>query len=167
MTMSTAAKILNACRTHSTDPEDRLFDLRLTPRPRQGSMQRHDGPLKEEDMPDLPVHDTEGACSLAEQDAAARNAEFVDVVERGLRHRERPSDCTVRLVFDNWDALDQNIRELARRESQCCGFFSFDIEVTGDDIVLQVNAPPENVAYLHKLYEATDPQRIAGRSGSR
>lgn len=117
-------------------------------------------------MPQLPVHDAGASCSLTEEDAAQRNAESADVVERGLRHRERPSDTTVRLVFENRDGLDDDLRELARRESQCCGFFSFDIDVTDEDVLLQVNAPREKVAYLHSLYEATDPRRIRGRSGS-
>ena len=110
-------------------------------------------------MPRLPIHDAGASCSLADHEVAQRNAEFADVVERGLHHRERPSDCTVRLVFANRDGLDDDIHELARRESQCCGFFSFHIDVTGDDIVLQVDAPPEKVAYLDALYEATDAQR--------
>lgn len=117
-------------------------------------------------MSQLPVHDAGASCSLTEQDAAQRNAEFADVVERGLRRRERPSHSTVRLVFHNRNGMEDDIRELADREAQCCGFFSFHLQVTGDDILLHVSAPPEKVAYLHMLYEATDPQRIAGRSGS-
>jgi len=110
-------------------------------------------------MPQLPVHDAGASCSLTEEDAAQRNAEFADVVQRGLRHRERPSDTTVRLVFENRDGLDDDLRELARRESQCCGFFSFDIDVRDDDIVLEVAAPEDKINYLDELYRATDPQR--------
>lgn len=108
-------------------------------------------------MPQLPLHDAGASCSLDEHDAKQRNAEFADVVARGLRHRERPSDYRVRLVFENRQGLGDDIRQLARRESQCCGFFSFDLDTTGENIVLQVTAPPDKFAYLDALYEATDP----------
>lgn len=50
---------------------------------------------------------------------ARRNAEFADMVKRGLRHRRKTPDGTVRLVFDNTEGMESDIRALAERESRC------------------------------------------------
>lgn len=113
-------------------------------------------------MRQLPIHDGGASCDLDDQGAARRNVEFADVVERGLRDRKRTSG-SVRLTFDRKDGLEDDLRELVRRESECCAFFSFDVDVTGGVIFLEVAAPTEKDAYLEALYRATDPQRRADR----
>lgn len=114
-------------------------------------------------MGQLRIHESGGSCTLDEQGAARRNAEFADVVnKRGLRHRRKTPEGTVRLVFDNTDGMESDIRALAERESQCCGFFSFDVQVSRDDVVLQVDAPADKAEYLDMLYQAADPDRPAG-----
>ena len=114
-------------------------------------------------MPQLPLHDAGRSCNLDEAGAARRNAEFADVVERGLRGRSRTSEGSVRLVFENKEGMESDIRGLAERESQCCGFFSFDIDVGEDAVVLKVRAPADKAEYLDMLYEATDPDRPTWR----
>ncbi len=113
-------------------------------------------------MPQLPIHDGGASCNLDEQGAAQRNAEFADVVQRGLRHRKRTPD-RVWLTFERKEGLEEDIRELVQRESQCCGFFSFDVAVGEGDIVVEVTAPAGKTAYLDALYRATDPQQRGGR----
>lgn len=109
------------------------------------------------------MHDSGGSCTLDEQGAARRNAEFADVVKRGLRDRRKTPEGTVRLVFDNTEGMESDIRALAERESQCCGFFSFDVRVTNDDVVLEVDAPSDSAEYLDMLYQAAEPDRPAGK----
>ncbi len=113
-------------------------------------------------MQQVPIHDGGASCNLDEQGAARRNVEFADVVERGLRDRQRTSGG-VRLTFDRKEGLEDDLRELVRRESECCAFFSFDVDVTEGFIVLEVAAPTEKDAYLDALYRATDPQRRGDR----
>ena len=105
------------------------------------------------------LHDRGASCTLDDQAAVRRNAEFADVIERGLRHRGRTPEGVVRLVFINKEGMEADIRALARRESECCGFFSFDVDVNDDDIVLRVAAPHDKTDYLDELYRATDPER--------
>ena len=105
------------------------------------------------------LHDRGTSCTLDDQAAARRNAEFADVIARGLRHRGRTPEGVVRLVFINKQGMEADIRALAGRESECCGFFSFDVDVSDDDIVLQVAAPDDKAEYLDTLYRATDPER--------
>lgn len=112
-------------------------------------------------MKQLPIHDGGASCGLDERGAARRNAEFAEVVEYGLRARQRIAG-RVRLIFQRKNGLEEDIRELVRRESQCCGFFAFDVTVGEDDILVEVTAPPDKMAYLDALYRATDPPRRTG-----
>lgn len=110
-------------------------------------------------MSQLPIHDGGASCNLDEQGADHRNVEFADVVERGLRDRKR-TPGGIRLTFDRkTEGLEEDIRELVRRESQCCGFFSFDVVVGDGDIVLDVTAPAGKSPYLDALYRAIHPHR--------
>lgn len=108
-------------------------------------------------MQQLPVHDAGASCDLDEQGAARRTIEFADVVRRGLRDRERTQD-RVRLTFEREPGLEEDLRGLIRRESECCAFFSFDIDAAGDVITVEVTAPSEKEAYVDALYRGTDPQ---------
>lgn len=113
-------------------------------------------------MPQLPIHDGGAACKLDEQGAKRRNVEFADVAERGLRDRKR-TPHGVRLIFESDVRLEDDVRELVDRESRCCGFFSFDVDVTEDAIVVDLSAPADKDAYLDALYKATDLQQRNGR----
>lgn len=108
----------------------------------------------------LPVHDGGASCKLDEQGAHQRNLEFADVVERGLTSRERTEDGAVLLTFAKRRGLEDDLRELIRRESQCCGFFTFEVDSSGDEIAIRVEAPAENSDYLDELYRSTRPAQV-------
>jgi hypothetical protein len=42
-------------------------------------------------------------------------------------------------------------RDLARRESECCAFFTFEFESIGNDVVMHIGVPPEHVEVLDAL----------------
>jgi hypothetical protein len=42
-------------------------------------------------------------------------------------------------------------RDLAARESECCSFFSFEFESAGDDVVMHVGVPPQQVEVLDAI----------------
>lgn len=108
-------------------------------------------------MQQMPVHDGGASCELDLEGARQRNLEFADVVERGLVSRERPERSVVRLTFKKEEGLEQDLRELARRESECCGFFTFHLYRSDGTIVLRVESPSDKTAYLDELYRATEP----------
>ncbi len=110
-------------------------------------------------MRQLPLHDGGASCTLDEQAAARRNIEFADVVQRGLRNRDRTDDGEVLLTFRKRRGMEDDVRELLERESACCGFFTFDIHVEDDHIQVRVAAPDDKDDYLDALYRATDPDR--------
>ncbi len=108
-------------------------------------------------MNQLPIHDPGDACDLDERGARQRNVEFADVVERGLLSRGRTQEGAVRLAFEKTDELEADLRELIRRESQCCAFFAFDIDSSDHQITVRVDAPDDKHTYLDELYRATEP----------
>jgi hypothetical protein len=90
-------------------------------------------------------------CTLAgRQQQEKRVAEFRDA----FVHLERtePLDGAFRWHFRNEPGLERQLRELARREHECCRFFDFRIHSEGGDfIVWEVRAPDEAAAVLKEL----------------
>jgi hypothetical protein len=44
--------------------------------------------------------------------------------------------------------VETDARDLARRESECCSFFTFEFESVGDDLVMRVSVQPAHVDVL-------------------
>jgi len=42
-------------------------------------------------------------------------------------------------------------RDLARRESECCSFFTFEFEPAGNEVTMHITVSPERVAVLDAL----------------
>lgn len=117
-------------------------------------------------MRQLPVHDGGASCTVDEQGAARRNVEFADIARRGLRHRDRTDDGDVRLTFDKDEQLEEAVRQVFARESECCAFFTFDIRDKGGELVVTATAPDDKADYLDALYHATDPDRTPDGTGT-
>ena len=47
--------------------------------------------------------------------------------------------------------VEASARDLARRESECCSFFAFGFDTAGDDVVMRVGVPPEQVGVLDAI----------------
>ncbi len=54
--------------------------------------------------------------------------------------------------------VESAARDLARRESECCSFFTFEFDSAGEDVVMHIGVPPEQIAVLDAI-EA----RVTGR----
>ena len=88
------------------------------------------------------------ACTLPTADRPLRVAEFDDLltfVVRTDRRQPQRLDLVLRRI------VEAPARDLARRESACCSFFTFEFESTGDDLVMHIGVPPEHVAVLDAL----------------
>lgn len=94
-------------------------------------------------------------CTLAgQQQQDQRVAEF----RNAFVHLERtePFDGGFRWHFRNEPGLETELRELARREHECCRFFDFRIHRQGDVIVWEVRAPEQAAGVLHEFMRFPD-----------
>ena len=88
------------------------------------------------------------ACTLPTAERPLRVAEFEDLFALVLRStRHEPTRLDLVVPSD----IEVSARDLARRESDCCSFFIFDFEPAGDDVVMHVSVPPEQVGVLDAI----------------
>src|SRR5687767_2472096 len=73
------------------------------------------------------------ACTLGAGELTARIAEFRELFTKLVR--TEPIEGGYRWSFRVENGLEEHIRDLARREHECCRFFDFAIRVDGDTIV--------------------------------
>jgi hypothetical protein len=88
------------------------------------------------------------ACTLPTTERPLRVAEFDDLFT-AVRRSERALPTRLDLVVPR--DIEAAARDLARRESECCSFFTFDFESVGDDVVMHIGVPPEHVEVLDAL----------------
>jgi MerR family copper efflux transcriptional regulator len=91
------------------------------------------------------------ACSLTAGDQAGRRLEFDAILGRGLLAREM-TPRGIRLRFRASPGLRQDLVDLTHREKECCPFFDFRIEANGDELLLDVSAPPEARPVIEQLF---------------
>jgi hypothetical protein len=79
---------------------------------------------------------TEGApiaCTLDSDAIALRMGEFAELFRAALIGRET-TDQGIRFRFATAPGVEEQVRDLARREQSCCSFFRFAIRVHGDEV---------------------------------
>ena len=96
---------------------------------------------------------TPDACTLPTTERPVRIAEFEDLFAHVLR-ASRPDSTRLELLVPN--DIEATARELARRESQCCTFFTFEFEAVGGDVVMRVGVPPEQSGVLDAIEARVD-----------
>ena len=95
------------------------------------------------------------ACTLPTTERPLRVAEFDDLFAYVVRSaRREPTRLDLVLPSD----VEAAARDLARRESECCSFFTFEFESAGEDVVMHIGVPPEQITVLDAI-EA----RVTGR----
>ncbi|MFF7203534.1 hypothetical protein [Streptomyces sp. NPDC008141] len=98
------------------------------------------------------------ACTLPTTEQPLRLAEFDALFARSLHRVERVAPGAVRLVLD--PAADGPARELARRESACCSFFTFGFTESDDGrTVMEVTAPAAYADVVDALADRADGAR--------
>jgi hypothetical protein len=88
------------------------------------------------------------ACTLPTAQRPLRVAAF-DALFTAVRRSQCPRPTRLDLVLPR--AVEAAGRDLARRESECCSFFTFEFESLGDDVVMHIAVPPEHVEVLDAL----------------
>ena len=88
------------------------------------------------------------ACTLPTVERPLRVAEFDQLFAHALKV-QRPEPTRLDLVLPR-DA-EATARALASRESECCSFFTFEFEAAGDDVVMHVGVPPQQVEVLDAI----------------
>ena len=89
-----------------------------------------------------------GACTLPTAERPLRVAEF-DHLFSFVVHAERRDPQRLELVLRG--IVEAPARDLARRESECCSFFTFEFDVVDEAVVMRIGVPPEHVAVLDAL----------------
>lgn len=88
----------------------------------------------------MPDQDPPIACTLDAQALPAREAEFRELLSEALVAGER-TERGLRLRFRADRGVEEKVRDLARREKDCCAFFDFDIVREGDQVRLDWSVP--------------------------
>lgn len=98
------------------------------------------------------------ACTLGAGDFQARMAWIADLNRRHLKSQRREG-MTLHLAYD--PAGRDDVRELVRRESECCAFLSFAVAEQPDAITLTVTAPPTAAIASEEIFAG-----LLGRQGA-
>jgi hypothetical protein len=95
---------------------------------------------------------TPAACTLPSSDQPLRLAEFDALFTAAVRgvHRDGPTELALTLAPAPGRA--DLVRDLTRRETECCSFFRFRLE-DGDPLRLHVTVPPAHTDVLDALAE--------------
>lgn len=98
------------------------------------------------------------ACTLPTAERPTRLAEFDALFAEAAREVTRTGDG-VRIRLAGTEGLGERVRDLTRRETECCSFFTFAIEGEGEgaiegedaDLTLAVSVPAERRDILDAL----------------
>jgi hypothetical protein len=107
------------------------------------------------------------ACTLDAGGFKQRLAWIAELNRDALRGHEREG-LVLQLRYDA-KAADR-VKEMVRREKQCCAFLRFDVRHEGNDVLLTITSPTEARIAAETLFEqfitrgqsdATTPARVA------
>ncbi len=95
------------------------------------------------------------ACTLPTAQQPLRVAEFDTLFTTALRAVHRLDPNRLRLLLDGATTVEATARDLTRRESECCSFFTFAVTRHDDDqtVGLEVAVPDGHTAVLDGLAE--------------
>jgi hypothetical protein len=97
---------------------------------------------------------TPDACTLPTAERPLRVGEFDELFTSVARaERRRPTRLDLLLPRD----VEAAGRDLARREGDCCSFFTFDFESIGDGVVMHIAVPPSQVEVLDAIEARVAP----------
>jgi hypothetical protein len=80
------------------------------------------------------------ACSLSPGDYAQRLRDFRPLFASSLRASRR-EPTRLHLTLDPSTAREEEVRDLLRREQECCPFFNFSVEATAAELRIQAEVP--------------------------
>ena len=89
------------------------------------------------------------ACTLPTAEQPVRHREWEGLFATGLQTQSRVSPTRLRWWFH--PQIEAVARDLARRETACCSFFTFAFESTAEGLQVEVEVPPSYVPVLDAL----------------
>lgn len=95
------------------------------------------------------------SCTLPTAERPLRLAEFEALFAAAVQRIERRENA-VRMQLGGEEGLGERVRDLAARESECCSFFTFDIEGDDQDLTLDISAPPAQREILDALADRAE-----------
>ena len=90
------------------------------------------------------------ACTLPTVERPLRLAEFDALFTEAVRSVQS-DEGRVRMRLIGGDGLRERVRDLADRESACCTFFTFVVDGTETNVILEITVPPERRDILTAL----------------
>jgi hypothetical protein len=90
-----------------------------------------------------------GACTLPTEERPLRRTEFDALFGTALRDQRRLSPTRLRWELD--PAAETDARDLTRRETECCSFFTFTVSTDGPRLRVDVEVPQPYVPVLDAL----------------
>ncbi len=110
------------------------------------------------------VSEQSAACSLTGREQVERAAEARDLIDGALVARE-VTEHGLRLRFRGAPETRAAVRDLVRREKECCPFFDFEIAESCSELTMTVSAPSDARPLLESLFsepgEASGPRTSA------
>jgi hypothetical protein len=99
------------------------------------------------------------ACTLTAGEQLERLTEFRRLFSAALRHMKR-EPSRLELALDSSKVTEPGVRDLLRREHECCRFFTFAVESMGGEIRVSAEVPDEAQGWLDGLQQLAE----AGKS---
>jgi len=81
-----------------------------------------------------------------------RRTEAARLLRAGMAERTVEEDGSLVLVFRGAVGLRSEVRDLVRREQECCPFFDFELAERGDELAVVARAPAEGRELLEGLF---------------
>jgi hypothetical protein len=101
------------------------------------------------------------ACTLQGGWYHERLAWIADLARDGLRAHSR-QDLTLELRYASDVAV--RVRDMVRKEQECCAFLAFELTETGEDVRLTITAPERARDVATELFDAFIARPLASDS---
>jgi hypothetical protein len=88
------------------------------------------------------------ACTLPTAERPLRVAEFHNLFTH-VTSSTRLAQTRLELMMPT--AIEASARDLARREGECCSFFTFEFHTVGDDVAMHIGVPPQQAEVLDAI----------------
>jgi hypothetical protein len=96
------------------------------------------------------------ACSLSPDEQAERGRELHELARRALAARDREQSA-VMLTYRAAPEVEGALRDLIRREAECCPFLDFEMVPGERELSLRVSGPAGAEEMLNLIYESSTP----------
>ncbi|MGW7438558.1 hypothetical protein [Streptomyces sp. NPDC054849] len=93
------------------------------------------------------------SCTLPTTEQPLRVAEFDSLFAERLAGSSRPDRLRLEMLLTGGPGVEDRVRDLVARESECCSFFTFTITPGPEQVRLEVEVDSAHEAVLDALHE--------------